>query len=110
MSELSPTDCAVAIRSFGRRLQEALGTDQPTAGPGQALVRLLDQEHAALSALRLAPDRPALADLVDAVPVRAWVEHPEALSRLRTAVAEAGRLVRDAEQGAEADDEADDEG
>ena len=110
MSELSPADCAVAIRSFSRRLHEALGTDEPTAGPGQALVELLSQEHAALSGLRLAPDRPDLAELIDAVPVRAWVEHPEALNRLRTAVAEGGRLVRDAEQGAEADDEADDEG
>ena len=57
MSEPSPADCAVTIRSFPRRVREALGTDEPATGPGRRLLDLLATTHQRLAAMGLAPDR-----------------------------------------------------
>ncbi len=103
MSEPSPADGAVTFRSFPRRVREALGTDDPPAGPGRRLLDLLAATHQHLAAMALAPDRPSLPDLIDAIPARAWQQHPDALALVQSAVAEGSAIVRELERSAEAD-------
>ena len=124
MSELSPADCAVAVRSFARRVTEQLNAasrDSEAADGGDqharpdaeaiaqqmlALLQKADQNlHDALAAGSAPVPRgstavvdavggvaASLAQRIEQVPATDWSD--AALSSLRTAVAEGGRLLR----------------
>jgi hypothetical protein len=110
MSE-SPGDLAVAFRSFGRRLDEALAPskkDPALAGAGSPSARELATELGAVVAAAarevhgvsavgdVRTTGAAVADAIAAIPPDAWDD--ARLERLRSLALEGGRLLRQIEQ------------
>jgi hypothetical protein len=106
MSE-SPGDLAVAFRSFGRRLDDALSPtkDDPSlAEAGSPSARQLTKELVGVMAAAAQEVRgvnptddvratgAAIADAIAAIPADAWEDGP--LDRLRALALEGGRLLR----------------
>jgi hypothetical protein len=106
MSE-SPGDLAVAFRSFGRRLNEAMAAtkdDAALADAGSPSANELSRELVAVMAEAaramggVSPDGDvqstgaAVADAITATPADAWDD--ARLERLRALALEAGRLLR----------------
>lgn len=70
MSKSTPADLAVAFRSLGRRLTEALDAGET---PADSLVAELDNVVARAAVLVGAPpDAAAVADAIEARPVQEW--------------------------------------
>ncbi len=117
VSNLSPRDAAVALRSFPRRFRDAIArADVHDPGSGQALLRLVqravDAVEAGARALavsvssdtgdpleRLEADAAALAAAVERVDVAEWARG-DRLAALREAVRNAAVAVREAEDAA----------
>jgi hypothetical protein len=97
----SPSDLAVAFRSFGRRLHEAVGEAPVDAlGPAGDLQRLMDRvadwfrvDHGT----EVDATGAAIADAIEARPAKAWTK--DDLRRLQDDALEAGRLLRLLEHG-----------
>jgi hypothetical protein len=95
MSGSTPADLAVAFRSFGRRLREAIG-DSPAdpQGPAGELQRLVDRVAASLHApgSDVASEGAAIARAIESRPADQWTN--DELTQLRADALEAGRLLR----------------
>jgi hypothetical protein len=91
MSGSSPSDLALAFRSFPRRLREARGT-VPHDIIGQQL-RDIDHELADAAALLHSNADPlAIADAIDALPAQSWSD--DLIGPLRIIALELGGLLR----------------
>jgi hypothetical protein len=104
MTGSTPADLAVAFRSLGRRLREALppeGTEVQGEGTIAELRSVVDAAAAELGvpaspAGDLGATGTAIAAAIDRVPADAW--EIARLNRLRELALDAGRLLRQIEQ------------
>jgi hypothetical protein len=111
----SPSDLAVAFRSFGRRLDEALAPtkdDPELAEMGSPSARELAQQLSAVVASAANEVRgvtptanvhvtgEAIAQAIARIPSESWTD--ERLNRLRSLALEAGRILRQIDEALEA--------
>jgi hypothetical protein len=97
MSESSPSDLAIAVRSIPRRLREARG--ELSDAEIDDLVTLIDGHLAAVArSLSVSPDPASIADAIEAVPPARWDE--DLLNDLRRRTLDVGRVVRQVEERA----------
>ncbi|MEP7046459.1 MAG: hypothetical protein ABI949_07270 [Ilumatobacteraceae bacterium] len=102
MSNSSPSDLAVTLRSVPRRLREAVG-DSPSAATSQIAAELHQQLAAAAGLMHSSPEPIAIANAIESVPADAWDD--ETLNSLRTTALDIGRLLRAVAASAEDDDD-----
>jgi len=107
MSGSSPADLAVAFRSFGRRLDQALAEakdDPDRAAAARALVPQLEQVLAEASrasgieAGDVSATGAAIADHIESIHADQWDD--ATLNRLRDQATRAGKALRDIEAAA----------
>ncbi len=100
MAKTSPSDLAVAFRSFPRRLQEALG-DEDDSGQAPALTGVVGEAAALVGATSsgdLAATAAAVAQRIEGRPADEW--DVPTLDRLRQLALDAGRILREIEAAA----------
>lgn len=89
MSSSSPRDLAITFRSVTRRVREAFGDDQPSAGGTEAVDRIVGE---AARLVQARAEAAAVADAIEMVPADAWDE--AVLDRLRALGLELGAELR----------------
>jgi hypothetical protein len=102
VSETSPADLAIAFRSFGRRLREALEPVEGDRSAVSSMINELDQviAEASRSAGATGSSAEAVADALEARSPTTWDE--ATLDALRRSAMDAGRLLRAIAAAAEA--------